>query len=83
MPTSPQWHSMLAHRLRVARDMAGLSQAQLARAAGLSHHTKVSHYELGLERPSLDSFRKLAIVLADTTGCEGMAGWLLGLQREP
>lgn len=82
MSKIPQWHTTFAYRLRQARELAQLSQAQLARAAGLSHHTKVSHYELGLERPSLENFRRLAIALADATGCEGMAGWLLGLSKK-
>lgn len=71
------WHARFATRLKQAREQEQLTQQQLSDLAGLSHFTKVGHYELGRERPSLENFRRIAAVLGERGYS---AGWLLGLE---
>lgn len=49
----------LAERLRMAREMAGLSQGQVANALGL-HRPSVSEMEAGRRRISAEELAKLA-----------------------
>ncbi|WP_405141982.1 XRE family transcriptional regulator [Sphaerisporangium sp. NBC_01403] len=53
-------------RLRTARELAGLSQAQLAREAGLTP-AAISQFESGAARPSPDTVSTLGEVLAVPT----------------
>ena len=53
----------LGPALRLLREERGLSQAALARAAGIGK-SQLSKYESGRERPKLDSLEKLLTVLA-------------------
>lgn len=55
-----------ADRLRAARDRAGLSQAQLARAAGVGDRT-VASIEQGINQPSWETACKLAAALGIST----------------
>lgn len=55
-----------AARLRAARDKAGLSQEQLARAADLSTQA-VRHLEQGLRQPTFGTACKLAAALGVST----------------
>ncbi|TDT95566.1 Zn-dependent peptidase ImmA (M78 family) [Streptomyces sp. 846.5] len=50
-------------RLRTARELAGLSQTQLARASGLTP-AAISQFESGAARPSLETVDVLATILA-------------------
>lgn len=50
---------IIASRLRTAREMAGLSQAQVAKMLGL-HRPSVSEMESGRRRVSADELTKLA-----------------------
>jgi transcriptional regulator with XRE-family HTH domain len=49
----------IASRLRTAREMAGLSQAQVAKILGL-HRPSVSEMEAGRRKVSVDELTKLA-----------------------
>jgi len=53
----------LGMRLRVLRELRGLSQGELARAAGLLQQT-VGHYESGAQSARVDVIDELARVLA-------------------
>jgi len=53
-------------RVRAARDLRGLSQAQLAEKTGLQV-SAISHFETGGRSPSFDNLRKLADALDVTT----------------
>lgn len=53
-------------RLKTARDLRGLSQAQLAAKAGLPA-ASVSHFESGPRKPSFDNLKALAGALDVTT----------------
>ena len=58
---------LFKHRLRSARErLRGMSQAALARAAGLPAST-IAHFEGGGRKPSFDNLRKLANALDVTT----------------
>ena len=61
-------------RLRHARELAGLSQQELADSSGVSQHT-ISEIELGRRKPHGSTLRKLAEVLgvevADLRGVPG------------
>ncbi|MER8900767.1 helix-turn-helix transcriptional regulator [Mesorhizobium sp. M0772] len=63
-------------RLREARDLRGLSQAQLAAKAGLPP-ASVSHFESGPRKPSFDNLKALAKALDVTTD------YLLGRSETP
>ena len=53
-------------RLRAARHMRGMDQAQLAAAAGLPA-ASISHFEKGNRKPSFDNLRRLARALDVST----------------
>jgi transcriptional regulator with XRE-family HTH domain len=63
-------------RLKKARDLRGLSQAQLATKAGLPP-ASVSHFESGPRKPSFDNLKALASALDVTTD------YLLGRSDTP
>lgn len=63
-------------RLREARDLRGLSQAQLAAKSGLPA-ASVSHFESGPRKPSFDNLKALASALDVTTD------YLLGRSDTP
>ncbi|MCX9024283.1 helix-turn-helix transcriptional regulator [Citrobacter portucalensis] len=57
---------MVQKRLRIARDLADMSQEDLAAAAGVSEETgssKSSHYEHGRHRPKFELVYQMAKVL--------------------
>jgi transcriptional regulator with XRE-family HTH domain len=53
-------------RLKRVRELRGLSQAELAKKAGLQP-TAISHFETGSRSPSFDNLRRLADALTVTT----------------
>jgi transcriptional regulator with XRE-family HTH domain len=53
-------------RLRAAREMRKLSQAELAAKTGLPP-SSIAHFEGGKRKPSFDNLRKLSEALAVTT----------------
>lgn len=53
-------------RLRTARHLRGMEQAQLALRAGLPA-ASISHFEKGNRKPSFDNLRRLARALDVTT----------------
>jgi transcriptional regulator with XRE-family HTH domain len=61
----------IGSRIRMARDMAGLSQGQLAKLMGL-HRPSVSEIEAGNRRVSTDELEQIAGHLDVSTS------WLLG-----
>jgi transcriptional regulator with XRE-family HTH domain len=63
-------------RLKAARELRGLSQAQLAAKAGLPA-ASVSHFESGPRKPSFDNLKGLATALSVTTD------YLLGRSDTP
>jgi Zn-dependent peptidase ImmA (M78 family)/transcriptional regulator with XRE-family HTH domain len=73
-------------RLRTARELAGLSQAQLAGASGLTP-AAISQFESGAARPSPETTATLAAVLAVPAGflhetvIEGHEGFFRSLRR--
>ncbi len=57
---------MIPKRLRIARELADMSQEDLAAAAGISEETgssRISHYEHGRHRPKFELVCQLARVL--------------------
>lgn len=58
--------SPFPQRLKEARDLRGLSQADLAQKSGLQP-SAVSHFETGGRKPSFDNLMLLADVLQVTT----------------
>lgn len=57
---------MVPKRLRIARDLADMSQEDLAAAAGVSEETgssRISHYEHGRHRPKFELVCQMAKVL--------------------
>ncbi len=54
------FQSELGERIKQARDDAGLSQAELASAIGLSHPQSVSNYERGLTEVPPRRLRQIA-----------------------
>lgn len=58
--------SPFPQRLKEARDLRGLSQAELAQRSGLQP-SAVSHFETGSRKPSFDNLLLLADVLEVTT----------------
>ncbi|MHB2016755.1 MAG: helix-turn-helix domain-containing protein [Candidatus Xenobia bacterium] len=72
--------TLFAERLKSARETKKLSQAELAKSAGLQP-SHVSHFETGRRAPSSANLRALADALGVTTdfllgrqSCQGMAG---------
>lgn len=63
-------------RLRAAREMRGLSQADLAAKTGLPP-SSIAHFEGGKRKPSFDNLRKLSEALEVTTD------YLLGRADDP
>lgn len=63
-------------RLRAAREMRSLSQAELAAKTGLPP-SSIAHFEGGKRKPSFDNLRKLSEALEVTTD------YLLGRVDEP
>jgi len=63
-------------RLRAARKLRNMEQAELAAKAGLPA-TSISHFEAGARKPSFDNLRRLAQALTVT------ADYLLGQVDEP
>jgi len=68
--------SLFRRRLRAARELRGLSQAELAERAGLLP-SAVSHYETGSRRPSFTNLRRLAESMEVTTD------YLVGSTKRP
>ena len=58
-PSSNISRETIADRLRLAREMAGLSQAQVAKMLGL-HRPSISEMEAGRRRVSADELSKLS-----------------------
>ncbi|HTB21730.1 MAG TPA: helix-turn-helix transcriptional regulator [bacterium] len=69
-------NSDFQNRLRAARELRKLSQAQLAEKAGLQP-SAVSHFETGRRSPSFDNLKALSEALVVTTD------FLLGRVNEP
>jgi len=63
-------------RLRAAREMRGLSQADLAAKTGLPP-SSIAHFEGGKRKPSFDNLRKLSDALEVTTD------YLIGRANDP
>jgi transcriptional regulator with XRE-family HTH domain len=76
MSRSNQKFAPFARRLRTARELRNLSQAELAERARLQQ-TAVSHYENGTRRPSLRNLRRLSEALEVTSD------YLIGHANEP
>ena len=74
--TTEQPIEIFNERLRKARDLRGLSQAQLAAKSGLPP-ASVSHFESGPRKPSFDNLKALAAALDVTTD------YLLGRSDTP
>lgn len=66
---------VIASRLRTARQMAGLSQGQVARMLGL-HRPSITESELGNRKVSVDEIAKLAEIY------DVKESWLLGVDSE-
>lgn len=67
---------IFAERLKEARRIRDLDQAELARRAGLPA-SSISHFEKGSRKPSFENLRRLATTLRVTTD------FLLGRVDEP
>src|SRR5262245_38502077 len=76
MPKSSPSSEIFRKRLLEAREMRGLTQAELAKKAGLAP-AAISHFETGARKPSFDNLRRLAGALRVSTD------FLLGLVDEP
>jgi transcriptional regulator with XRE-family HTH domain len=63
-------------RLREARELRELTQAELGRLAGLPS-TTISHFESNTRKPSFDNLRRLSKALDVTTD------YLMGLSEKP
>ncbi len=74
--TPDQPADIFKERLRAARELRGLSQAQLAAKANLPP-ASVSHFESGPRKPSFDNLKVLASALDVTTD------YLLGRSETP
>ena len=68
--------SLFRKRLKAARELRGLSQAELAQRSGLLQ-SAVSHYETGTRRPSFTNLRRLAESMEVTTD------YLVGRTKSP
>jgi transcriptional regulator with XRE-family HTH domain len=71
MSDTEEKRSIIAARLREARKMAGLSQAQVAKMLGL-HRPSISEAEAGNRKVSADEIAKLAEIY------DVSVSWLLG-----
>jgi transcriptional regulator with XRE-family HTH domain len=63
-------------RLKAARELRKLTQAELGRLAGLPS-TTISHFESGARKPSFDNLKRLTRVLVVSTD------YLMGVVDEP
>lgn len=59
MSTTGRPHPDLGRAIREIREKAGLTQEQVAHAAGL-HHTEISHLEAGRRNPKFDTLKAVA-----------------------
>jgi transcriptional regulator with XRE-family HTH domain len=66
MPSSRDPSDVFPERLRQARELRQLSQAELAARARLQP-SAVSHFETGTRRPSFDNLRRIADALEVST----------------
>jgi transcriptional regulator with XRE-family HTH domain len=57
----------LGHRLKLARDRAGMTQKELGAAVGVDAMT-ISRYERGIHRPDNDVIQRIAGVLRERSG---------------
>ncbi len=76
MPESTSTSDIFPQRLRAARELRELNQADLARRTGLQA-SAVSHFETGARKPSFDNLKRLADALDVTTD------FLLGRVDDP
>jgi len=74
MSHQEQKKSIIAARLREARKMAGLSQAQVAKMLGL-HRPSITEAEAGNRKVSADEITKLAEIY------DVSVSWLLGKDK--
>ncbi|MCK1732971.1 helix-turn-helix transcriptional regulator [Bradyrhizobium sp. 138] len=74
--TSEQPIDIFKERLKAARNLRGLNQAELAAKSGLPP-ASVSHFESGPRKPSFDNLKALASALDVTTD------YLLGRSDTP
>lgn len=65
MPENPT-KDVFTERLKAARQVRGLGQAELAAKSGLPT-TSISHFESGNRKPSFDNLRRLAKALDAST----------------
>jgi transcriptional regulator with XRE-family HTH domain len=63
MSGSSETSKTFQHRLRQARELRALNQAELAQRARLQP-SAISHFETGTRQPSFDNLRRLADALA-------------------
>ena len=75
-PQNPSPSDIFKERLRAAREMRSLSQADLAAKTGLPP-SSIAHFEGGKRKPSFDNLRKLSEALEVTTD------YLLGRADDP
>ena len=68
--------TLFRRRLKAARELRRLSQAELAHRTGLQQ-SAVSHYETGTRRPSFTNLRRLAEAMEVTTD------YLVGRSQSP
>ena len=66
MPESNRPTEVFPSRLKKARELRGLSQAEVAARSGMQV-SAVSHFETGGRKPSFDNLRRLAQALDVTT----------------
>ena len=66
MPESNRPTEVFPNRLKKARELRGLSQAEVAARSGMQV-SAVSHFETGGRKPSFDNLRRLAQALDVTT----------------
>jgi transcriptional regulator with XRE-family HTH domain len=66
MPESNRPSDIFPSRLRKARELRGLNQAEVAARSGMQV-SAVSHFETGGRKPSFDNLRRLAQALDVTT----------------
>ena len=66
MPESTPSTSVFPARLRRARELRGLGQADVAARSGIQP-SAISHFETGNRKPSFDNLRRLAQALDVTT----------------
>lgn len=74
--SSKETRAAVADRLREARELAGLSQGQVARLLGI-HRPTVTEIEAGRRRVAAEELAQLADIY------EVDASWLLGSSAEP